>query len=59
MPFGSNPVIGSSFYIGYDEIIAEEDGFSKFQFSFKVNWLDAPQKFFDYYNYYSKHFSIS
>lgn len=47
-PFGTSPVAGSGFYMGNAEV------FSKQLTDLKINiqWLDAPENFADYYQYY-------
>jgi hypothetical protein len=45
MPFGPQPVKGSSFYIGYEELLYKDIT----GLSLTLQWLDAPSDFSDYY----------
>lgn len=45
MPFGPQPVKGSSFYIGYEELLYKD----LTGMSLTIGWLDAPSDFSDHY----------
>jgi hypothetical protein len=48
MPFGPQPVKGSSFYIGYEELLYKD----LTGMSLTIEWLDAPADFSDHYSGY-------
>lgn len=48
MPFGPIPVVGASFYIGYDEVLQKNID----TFSFDVDWQGAPKNFKNHYKNY-------
>jgi Baseplate J-like protein len=48
MPFGAQPKAGSSFFVGYDELLHKKVD----SFSFDVNWLSPPASFNSHYNNY-------